>query len=141
MSFGISDSDREILNWAKTMKEQQAANPQGETKPAANPQGDTNNYSQLDNRITNIEKNINPKISLEILKLKGDLEKESKSTVDEIEKVNAVNRLQIKGLNTEDGNLRKLIKKNINARKALRAEVTVLQNQVKKVANHVGLKL
>lgn len=136
MSFGISDSDREILNWAKTMKEQQAANPQGETKPAANPQGDTNNYSQLNKRITTLE-NINPKFSLEILKLQGDLKKES----DEIKKVNEVNRLQIKGLNKKDTDLRILIDENRNAREALRTEVTVLQNQVKTVANKMGLKL
>ena len=118
MSFGISDSDREILNWAKKMKEQQAANPQGETKPVANPQGDSNNYSQLDKRIE-------------------DLKKEMKQ---KIKKVNEVNRLQIKGLNTEDRNLRELIDKNTNAKKALRKDVTVLQNQVQKVAKHVGLK-
>jgi len=119
MSFGISDSDREILNWAKKMKEQEAANPQGETKPAANPQGDTNNYSQLDKKIE-------------------DLKKEMKQ---EIKKVNEVNRLQIKGLNTEDRNLRALIDINTKGREALRKEVTVLQTQVKKVAKHVDLKL
>ena len=112
MSFGISDSDREILNWAKKMKEQQAqqaANPQGETKPAANPQGDTNNYSQLDKRFE-------------------DLKKEMKQEINE---VNVVNRRQIKGLNTEDKNLRALIDINTKGREALRKEVTVLQNQVK----------